>query len=578
MEEEDPFDAFGDDEDDEGINENDKVIDVEASMKAKYLVDAANARLKENEQPSNPAYGDDGVNDDNDPEDFELPPPSNIDWPQPLYKHPALYLTSSLPVGGGRGLVVTETLNAGTLVLVEAPIMAWPEDQLGKRLGMESVRHIITMIVRTNDTTVLHDMELFHPTKAHVDSLLMSRRDQDHDDKSHSTDKEYEQEQNQVVKMIRQLELMFDPKSIEQGDEDFQFLQQEQQQLQQHANQFAEREDQQRELQEIVDLATAKGILNRDGSNFTKLDVIRLLLALRYNGLESGVYRHVAMLNHEDYPNTAKLMPLDGKNYSEVRTTRKVKKGESLTISYLPRIVSHASRRHYLWNQHRFDIGPVNELSGDQLRVELIGGSMPPSSTTVTNCSEAPKSQLIETACEELEHMLLESRISIHSLSPASLQPDTFDTVKAIEQSALELYESSKTVLKNDEHIILHPILSLHLEACALVLEDPSLSQDPSIRLGVLTRVALSAYRLMSLQKIVRGADHFEVGSVSLDLANATSELLSRSPERLLQLELPLLDTFSAWSKLEQKARQEHRRIKDLYPHDAELKIKPPQN
>lgn len=600
---EDPFDAFGDDdEDDDNSDDVEGLTAAGPSTVAQSLIDAANAKLQKNQQEvqsrrlQEPSQQADVPNEEDEDDDTNivLPPLLSIQyWPDPLYRNPALRLTSSLPVGGGRGYVASKSIPAGTLVLVEAPMMTWPEDQLGKKLGMESVRHLLMMIANTNNndnssnSSILHDMELFHPTKEDVDNLTRQTNGDNHqviEDKDDNeegegeTEDQHKQRQNQVVQMMRQLEMKLDHDQ-NRLDEDLQLLQPSKEQR--HAQQ-----EEQQQLSELVEFAASNNIRNRNGSSLAKTDILRLLLALRYNGLESGVYRHVAMLNHDDFPNCAKLLPIEGKTYSEVRTTKHVKKGERLTISYLPRVVSHASRRQHLWDQHRFDIGPLNRLKGEQLLVELIGGSMPPSNIhgpssmvkTDDTTPDTTTTQRIETATEELEEILAETKASIRASAtpPNSLSSDAFDTAKALEQSSLELYESAHEQLKNEKHILLLPILSLHLEACAFVLEDPSLSnnRNASFRLGLLTRIVLSSNRAVSLQKIVKGPDHFDLGSVNLDLANALSELLSRSPERLYELKLPSLDSFAAWSTLEHKARKEHSRIKDLYPHDAEALVR----
>jgi hypothetical protein len=102
--------------------------------------------------------------------------------------------------------------------------------------------------------------------------------------------------------------------------------------------------------QSLVLLAKECGIINPDGSSLTTMEINRLLLTLRYNGFESGLYLHFSMFNHDEDPNWKKYRPEEESeqkvpyNFSEARATRFVKKGEALTL-------------HYLWDQHRFDIG-----------------------------------------------------------------------------------------------------------------------------------------------------------------------------------------------------------------------------
>jgi hypothetical protein len=204
-------------------------------------------------------------------------------------------LVSALPFGGGRGYVASRRLEPGTLVLVEEPIMEWPPEQLGEKLDIISIQRLLQ---HPNASKIVQDMEDFHPTKDQVDT--------------HSEDEANEEQISKMMKMLQ--------------------------------SQCTETQ-----LSELVELAKEKEIRSRNSSFLTITDIVRLLLALRYNGLETGVYIHVAMLNHSCHPNCTKLLPSGEQSYSEVRTTRVVHAGESLTISYVCHIMSHSSRRKYLW-------------------------------------------------------------------------------------------------------------------------------------------------------------------------------------------------------------------------------------
>jgi hypothetical protein len=534
-EEEDPFDVFGvsDDDassDDGGDGDNDEGITEKSIAIARSLVEAANDKSSPPTSESVEAEPKTSAslpnNDDRQVQDLSYLNEWENTWPDPMYKGEIL-LVSPLSVGGGRGYVATESISPGTLVLVESPMIKWPEEQLGEKLGIISVKHLIE---HPNANQFVHDLEDFHPTKEDVD------------DNSTIGDKSDESEQISKMMELLRSEHSFSP----EGNND-----------QQHNQQKAQ------ELIDLVELSRQLGIRSRDGSVLNSIDIIRLLLVLRYNGLESGVYRHVAMLNHDDYPNCAKFLPTDGRSFSEVRTTRLVQKGEALTISYISRIVSHASRRQKLWEQHRFDIG-VKHLKGNRYKMELIGKSLPPSpihgglvDSTLTN--------RIESTTEDLESMQAE-------IEGAPQTPQSFETVKALEQTLLELHRASAEQLQNPTHVLLIPILNLHIEICALVLRDPSLTN--SNQLGVLTRQTLSAYHLLPLQKALLGPNHFALARTSLDLANSISQLLSRSPKNLYDLKLPCMNTFAAWSKFEHGTREEHNQIKARYPHDIEKHIK----
>ena len=273
------------------------------------------------------------------------------------------------------------------------------------------------------------------------------------------------------------------------------------------------------------------------------------------------MYRHVAMLNHDCFPNCTKLQPARGVSYSEVRTTRPVAAGESITISYLPRVLSHASRRKYLWDQHRFDIGAT--LKGDRLKMELIGNELPKSSISLWDTTTTSIATRIENATEDLEKLLSESTAEIDS---GTAPPNIWEVIKALEVSSLELYTESAKQLNNERHTILIPCLALHSEACQLVQKAPGLLVQT--QLGILSRVVATTRKLIGMQKSFLGPDHFDLARTNLDHANAIAELLSRSPRDLPTL--PSLNSFQQWSAAEKESRKEYLRIKKLYPYDAE--------
>jgi hypothetical protein len=505
-EDEDPFGAFGDDdeEDDDVEMEED-----EATRIAKSLLMQANEKLKGGKTTvTTPAP--ESVSKSHLPyttvQDMDVSQLKvlEISWPGPIFQGPIL-LVSSLPVGGGRGYVASRRLEPGTLVLVEEPMMKWASEQLGNKLDLVSVRRVLE---HPEARKLVHDMEDFHPTKEDVDN-----GDQD-------------ENSEQVSGMMQTLRT--------ECTED--------------------------QILELVQLAEDRSIQSRNSTLLASIDILRLLLSLRYNGLESGLYRQVAMLNHSCFPNCAKLLPSTDQSYSEVRTTRALAAGESLTISYLPRVMSHASRRKYLWDQHRFDIGA--NLTGEHLKMELVGNSLP--SSSIQRWDDENLTHRIEKATEEIEKLHNECSSDITN---GTAEPDVWEHVKALEVASLELYNESTHLLKSDRHIILTPCLSLHLEVCQLIRKAP-LSQSTQVL--ILGRLVVTAQRLLILQEGYLGPDHFDLARTNLDFAEAVSELLSRSPRTLFSLDLPKLKTFEAWSTVEHQSRKEHTRIRALYPHDAE--------
>lgn len=502
--EDDPFAVFGDDEDDD----DEQVVDPSWGQK---LAQQANQRMAQNnmEKPTSTSDQQEGATTNNGEEEASLKFDDLELWPDspPLYIGDIQLVSSLLSVGGGRGFVATRNLAAGTLVLVEEPVMTWSDAQIGKALDLISVKQILE---HDSAQSILQDMEDFHPTKEAVDNEETSDGDA-----------------AQIQEMMQSL--------------------------------CSEYQDDVR-LDEYVQIAKQRNLTCRDGSELVKEDIVRLLLALRYNGLKSGVYFHVAMLNHDCHPNCVKFMPTSG--YSEVRTTRHVNAGESLTISYLPRIVSHATRRRLLWEQHRFDIGV--ESLGNWRAMEFIGNSLPSSSVkelnefSITFSIESTTSQL-EDHCREAEAVL--------ALDGSVANP-AWNEAKALEVASLELYTESKNRLRNDGHLLLIPCLRLHLDTCDLVQRDPNLTK--SQRILLLCRLVSSASSLLQLQDRLYGSDHFELARTHLEFAQALGELLSTAPKQLLQLEIPRLTTFEACSSAEHASRKEHERIKALYPHDVQ--------
>lgn len=505
----DPFAVFGD-EDEEETEETLQVL----PWAAQKLMEQANERMAQQKEAIETQLAP--VQDDVSVEKTDAAEqPLTFErlelWPEspPLYRNPNIQLVASLPfIGGGRGFIATRNLPPGTLILVEAPVMEWSDEQIGNALNLISVGQLL---MHPEAHSIIQDMEDFHPTKRDVD--------EGGGDKAQVED---------MMQMLR-----------------------------------SQHEDDDERLDACLQLAKERNLSCRDGSDLTAQDILRLLLALRYNGLESGVYRHMAMLNHDCHPNSVKFRPTTAA-YSEVRTTRHVSMGESLTISYLPRIVSHAARRRHLWDQHRFDIGVSN--LGQWRYLEFIGNSIPPSS--IHNRDETSIAFGIETATSQLEEHCREAEAAIQAND--SQGNPVWDEIKALEAASLELYTEAKHRLRNKHHLILIPCLRLHLDTCELVQRNLTKTQ----RILLLCRLVSSANCLLELQERLLGSDHFNLAQTHLEFAQAMEELLSKSPKQVVQLGLPGLSTFEACAAAEHNSRNEHERIRSLYPHDAEDLIK----
>jgi hypothetical protein len=316
-------------------------------------------------------------------------------------------------------------------------------------------------------------------------------------------------------------------------------------------------------LDHLIKFCQERGIRNSDGSPVQEKDLLRLCLTLRYNALESGIFLYAAMLNHADQPNCVKFRPTHDQTYSEVRTTRPVAPGEPLTISYVPGILSHATRRRHLWEQHRFDIGA--ELAPGLRRMELVGGQLPSSSLNRWNPDST--THRIEKAVEELRDMHRE--VADAATTSHCADSEFVEQIEAMEQASLELCSEAERQLENDTHLLLLPCRQLHLDGCDLVQRHASLLAGRQ-RVKLLGRLVASARKLVTLQRLFHGPDHFDLARTNLDLAQAIEELLSKSTRELLSLQLEGINTVSSWSALENTSRKEYNRIKVLYPHDVE--------
>lgn len=492
----DPFDIFDDSED----NDSEEGHDESHSSVAERLLEDANRKMLEKSSNESIDVRCDSTNQHVNSIDLSKVTRYKLHWDAPLFLGP-LICVSSLECGGGRGFVAARDLEPGTLIMVEEPIIDWPEEQIGKELGSVSIYHILN---QPNAQKIIHDLEDFHPTKLAVDKFDVGNQ--------------------QVRGMVEMLERKLED-----------------------------------EFQPI--LSVAENFQNRDLSPVTLRDLIRILLALRYNGFQSGVYLHLAMINHSCYPNSVKFVP--SRNYSEVRTTQHVKAGEPLTISYLPRISSFHTRQCDLWEQHMFEI----EVPQRFRALELVCGELPTSK--VHKKDETIVTSRIESATQTLEQQYQDVATAI-ILEKSSENP-IWEEIKALEMAILELYTESKDQLQNDCHLLLIPSLRLHLDVCDLIQMSNILNASQSVLL--LLRMVQSATHLLKLQTLLYGNDHFNLATTYNELSQALAELLSRAPKQLVKAKMDGMMTISSCSKAEKHARSEFKRIRDLYPKDAEKYI-----
>ncbi|KAL7538918.1 hypothetical protein ACHAXR_011177 [Thalassiosira sp. AJA248-18] len=476
---------------------------------------------------------------------------SSLPWPHrpPLYLGP-MSLSDALAEGGGRGYVATQDIPPGTCVLIEEPLVkGWSEHQMGKRLGLESIQYLLEM---KDAKSILGCMEELHPRKENDVFRYISRM-------STTTDP---LDRTQIVDMLS--DMNSDTSHVQQ-------------------------------VKALVTYANEHKITNSDGSPLDDRDINRLLLTLRYNGFDSGLYLHFSMFNHCEDPNCIKFRPTgendNNRYYSEARTTRHVQKGEALTLHYLenPREVSHATRRKILWDQHRFDIGDEqsykqfldmtviksghlfndNERSNRIFESELVCEKFPSSTRDGSINKEGnvegdlPATSNIENSLDDLEDMLVELQ------AMPKLQTN-FDRAAAMELTIWELIAASQSALENNHHILLSHCRRLHLDVIELLLSRCAsiLTEKQSIEL--IARFLPSVQQLLESQRRRLGNDHHEVARTYNDFSMGIQALLSHSTKRLLALKLEGMNTLDQCSKMENHCRMEKKRIEEFYPRDVD--------
>lgn len=411
-----------------------------------------------------------------------------LPWPAPTFMGSVAVVPCD-QVGGGRGMIAKADLPAGTLILIEDPMAQWTSNDVAS-IDLDLLDLILSDA--PDFQKLMHNAEHLHPTKSCIDDTF-----------------------NDLSVEIQ--ELFSEMHSKYSGND---------------------------KMKTMLQLLESQKVKNRDNSQIEASDLCRLLLAIRFNGLESGLYCFTAMLNHADHPNCVKFK---GEAYSEIRTTKHVGLGDMLTISYVPQLWSHATRREYLWKHHYFDIGTT--LPSNLLAMELVGFSLPDSSTEGTE-SSSPTAR-IESTTSDLECILLELKDSLR-----------YDESFALEQAFMELLTAAQAELANENHLLLIPILKLHIDTCDLVQHSPTLSMTN--RQSLLCRLARSALKARTLISMIFGPDHFDIASVDLDLAHALEELLHTSPQHLSNLN-GLGNAKECRSFIAELWRN-HRRIKALYP------------
>lgn len=542
----------------------------------------------------------------------------NLIWGKPLYVNESkiVFVSSFNEVGGNRGVIAKKDIQPGTLVLIEEPLVVWDQQHDNDDDEFILLLSILqnSILIHPNVKKILYCLELFHPTKVCVDNLF--------DELCTATNCTSTVANMMINKtiIIRRKEESIDS-TINEQEQIVNIIEDFEKRYQNNNNNIYDKI-----LNSINEKIVEFFLYNSYSTThsriiISRLDIYRILLSIRYNGLQSGIYLYSALFNHSDQYNCVKFLPktntksTKGKqqqnekinhnnNYSEVRTTRFIPKGTSLTISYIPNILCHKSRRNYLWKQHRFDIGNTDMITNNnQLRqMELIHNVFPISSLsvshpttiddnnyhmddnndTIQNSSNDDDHAHLIIIAQRIEYTIDEMKQMYHDYSTTKT---TTEIIQALEVSVNELCLEAVNQLHNDNHILLIPCRQLHLDVCYLLLQQVHHADDNSNNnesfvhiIPLVQRMIITSQILIRLQEILLGVDHYDLARTYLDLAQSIDTLLSKSPNSLLHLNdesgIPLLRTTTEWMSLEYKARQQYKRIQILYPNDAEKYIK----
>ena len=538
----DPFACFGDDSDSDtdSVNQQTSLPNDAAFQKRQELLNRTNERIA--------AYNSADVNVKNVEKETieienlpELPPAVEVPFSPPLYLGP-MRVVKSDDIGGNRGYIATQNLRPGTLLLVEDPIFEWTDDQIGSELGLVSIQAILK---HGNASNIVKEIEGLYPTKSHVEEIIGGSEN----GRVLSRD-----EKIQIKDMVEIMQMIHSGKKMD---------------------------------------ATLE-LSKKCNIELNEMDVYRILLAMRYNGFGSGVYLHFAMFNHDHDSNCIKFAPEKNHqassnskypSYSEVRTTKFVKRGDPLTLDYLdPREQSHATKRWHLWDQHRFDIGGLESMRRGVLRgMEQVNGQDPPSSRDTLD--RDADTFHVESALKELKEQQNEIKLAWNLMK--NLKEDGEDVLKLFEHSkamaeaTFEAIGAAQQKLRNESHILMIRCCRLFLDVAEILLEMGdqlshhfgSSSFGPIGGYKTMANFVVTCHQLLPLEIQYLGGDHPDVARTNHDLANMINSMISHCPRELYKCH-PSYSSFGKCQKMEAKYMSDFRRIDLLYPKDADMKIR----
>mmetsp|Transcript_40006 Transcript_40006/g.76717 ORF Transcript_40006/g.76717 Transcript_40006/m.76717 type:complete len:436 (-) Transcript_40006:438-1745(-) len=292
-----------------------------------------------------------------------------------------------------------------------------------------------------------------------------------------------------------------------------------------------------------VDSPIARKLADAAESAVTEEEVQLVLLKVRLNAFESGLYIELALVNHACFPNCVKFGPgersasLQGSwcPRSEIVAVREIRAGEEITISYIGAAGSSSSARAALFRkQHLCELSPSPK---------------PP-------CLELeywnPDIDVIEGfgSLAELEDVLDEESAGLDvktSNVAAALSLEKFKEIEKVARTAL-----------HPRHIVLCRLYRLISRAARVVL---AFSPDEAAA----EQLVHAAREVRATQGLFLPSTHCDVAQVAEDLAVGISVLLAQDRARLFAAFPVEYGDFNSAAAAEAALRREANNIRKYY-------------
>jgi hypothetical protein len=344
---------------------------------------------------------------------------------------------------GGRGVIATEDIKPGTIIVREEPFLKLKTNKLEDMLKEICSRDDLATQLRP--FSILHPISFSHLEKSELEAFIL----------------EYDEMVNRVFEFI--------PKKNQ-------------------------------------------SIVNREV-------IMRIGLALRFNGFSSGIYLFLSIFNHQCKANAIKFAPEHGKPYSEIVAIENIKKGQEITINYLtPFDQSNERRKEQIEKQFHF----------------------------TCKCSLCTSDEF--NKYKDFDILTLEKKLFIVE----SLMASGFWT-----KSLNSLMEYKTTYNIDEKNLVLLRLNKLIVDACASLLENDQGSTETSI---LFLQTSFEIYRV----QILLFPDHCDVARTCNDIANGIESLLNFDRQALFE-HFPEIEGKEKSLKRRKEFYTEYKRISALY-------------